>query len=430
MKLKVKKSSFWQIWLVVTIFLSTVQDLKTVDYFGEIARNPIVFLTPLFLLTELVFLSKKHEKEFNFINLIFLIFIFLLFLSSLGNVSLWLFKEGTFIALGENIVVKSLKVITYYLSFMLLFRHTFFVMREIGDIKKVSKCFFIVTLLYIPILTFELYTIPTSFSEYHASIPPYYRVRLLTAESSWTGSVIVLLITGSLITYNNFRKHSVKFFIVIAFTLIYFTFTTSKMFLITVVMVSFIFILLRKKIKIKLLFISAFIFILSLFYVIPKVTEHIKSDLQNYTSVVTRTSSFINSFYVTLFYPLGTGGLYYAYFVEYVKEPAHLVASITGGRADEVKNWGKQDNGDKNISPSSELGQWTIMLGIPGFLLFFYFYLNLLNYSKVNNTLLLGMLYFFITGLLTETLMTKPNIIIFFALVVFCKVCYKKIITE
>ncbi|MFD1188939.1 hypothetical protein, partial [Pontibacter rugosus] len=165
-----------------------------------------------------------------------------------------------------------------------------------------------------------------------------------------------------------------------------------------------IYFLLQRKIKLKLFLVSLFLFSLSLVYIIPKVSAHIKSDIENYTSVVTRSSAFVNSFYVAAFYPLGTGGLYYVYFIEHLKAPVDLISSLTGGKADEILTWGTRKNGDKNISPASELGQWTIMLGIPGFLLFFYFYLYLLKYSSINKFLLLGMLYFFITGLFIETL--------------------------
>src|SRR5690606_21216187 len=145
-------------------------------------------------------------------------------------------------------------------------------------------------------------------------------------------------------------------------------FTTSKMFLIAILLVCLAFVMVQRKINTKIWILTLVILLFSSFFIIPRVVRHLKNDIQNFTSVVTRTSAFVNSFYVPLHFPLGTGGLYYTYFVEYIDKPASFIASIIEGKRDELTTW-KESRSDKNISPASELGQWTIMLGIPGFIL-------------------------------------------------------------
>lgn len=408
------KSTLYSIYLSFLIFLSTLQDLPLVNYFGEIGRNPIIFFLPIFLLFELKFLRYPIRSKFLAINIIFFVFILLYLIVSGVNVVWWYYNTHSLFALGENVIIKTFKVLLYYISLFLFLRHVYFIALKVNNIKKISTSFFAVLIAYTFILISEYFNIPNAFAFYHASPPPYYRIRLLTAESSWTGSIVMMLVVGSLLSTS--RPRLIKTSLVILFIGLYLILTTSKLFLINIVLALFIYFLYEKK-NVKIILAAGFITILASTFILPKAFRSLENDVENFTSVVTRSSALINSFYVAAHFPFGTGGLYYVYFIKYVNEPASAIADLIGGKTDEIMNWGSREKGDRNISPSSEFGQWTIMLGLPGLILISYLYYILFLASKSNRILLIGFFYLLCTSILSETIMTKPNVFVLWALI-------------
>lgn len=409
----IAKSTLYSIYLSILIFLSTLQDLPLVNYFGEIGRNPIVFFLPIFILFELKFLKFPKGAKFHTITLVFIIFFLSYLLVSIINIIWWYYNTNTLFAIGENVMIKTLKVLLYYISLFLFLRHVYFITVKINDFQKISNSFFVVLIFYSFILVIEYFDIPNAFAFYHASPPPYYRIRFLTAESSWTGSVVVLLVVGCLLSKRGatVTKNS----IIILFIICYFLLTTSKLFLINIVLTFFVYFLYEKK-SVKTIIAASFIGLLASTFILPKAFQSLENDVENFTSVVTRSSALINGFYVAGHFPFGTGGLYYAYFIQHINEPANAIANLIDGKTDEILNWGSGSNSDKNISPGSEFGQWAIMLGLPGLFLISYLYYILFLASKFNKVLLFGFIYILLTSAFTETLMTKPNIFVFFAL--------------
>ncbi|MBA2871225.1 hypothetical protein HNQ85_001495 [Anoxybacillus calidus] len=148
----------------------------------------------------------------------------------------------------------------------------------------------------------------------HSTDLPYYRVRLLTAESSWTGTIYVVYSTITLyLVMTLYRKNLFyKLYIILSF-LMYLLLTQSKGFYV-VLLLSIVLYSLRyfsfKKLSIQNIF-MVFVSIV-IFFVILNVFGEVyynafMRDIEKYTSLATRIGLILASLKVILTHPWGTG---------------------------------------------------------------------------------------------------------------------------
>ena len=105
-------------FLFFILILSVYQDFPLVNVFGEIARSPIVFLTPLLLL----YLLKNSKIQISVYTKYLIFYILYLIIITIIYL-LWIFitKQQLFF-LGENIVTKSMKMAVYPLTILIYYR--------------------------------------------------------------------------------------------------------------------------------------------------------------------------------------------------------------------------------------------------------------------------------------------------------------------
>jgi hypothetical protein len=256
----------------------------------------------------------------------------------------------------------------------------------------------------------EYIKIPSAFLALHSNKEVYFRVRMLTAESSWTGGVAVMLLTGL-----NIQKTKKVKFLTFIFLIIFLLTSGSKAF-IALFFLSGLFFLFQSEIRIWVKIGLSLLGVLIAVFLLPIFIGHFMRDLEDYSSVITRSSASITSITSPFRHPIGVGGTYYYYISEEVKETAYwIVNRFRIGNVWEIMGWG--NNGGKNISAGSELGHWLVFIGIPGSILFFVFIKQLFKNIAKDTIGYFFLLYVVFSIVLVEPMYVKPNYAIFFALI-------------
>lgn len=188
------------------------------------------------------------------------------------------------------------------------------------------------------IMAVEYFSMPNAWMWLHSSDEPYYRIRLLTVESSWTGTIYLIysILTLYLVKklFNNFKARlymitiimsllayvfltgSKGFFIVFVMSLIFFAFNSINIFRISIKNIIFSFLLLCC---------TALVFMILKddFY------SSLMSDIEKYTSVSTRLGLFMVAIKVFVTNPLGVGtGVYIVLLAESIQGIIELLREI------------------------------------------------------------------------------------------------------
>lgn len=413
MHLRNLKYFLFFIFCFVLLVLTSYQDSPLAEIFGEIAKSPVFFLFPFFVLFDFIFSSKyKSTQTYLDINKIFNLFILFFLFSSLINLTYWfVFKGGSMSYLGENVVLKCFKVLLYYVFFLYLFKFFYISFNFFSSLNLLSTLFLFFNIFLLLILIIEIIQMPYAFEFLHLEPTPYYRVRLFTSESSYTGAVVIFSVSS--ILYLSKNKFHILF--AILFFIVYAVSTRSKMFL-SVLPISFIVlnIMNAKKIKLKFLIILFLASSIILYFLGPFVISLFAEDLDEYTSTITRTASFLSGIFISITHPVGTAGLYFYYLIEQLPRTINYVISLfMSDNTSELDSWGITD--DKFISAGSTFAEWGMLLGPFGI----YLYLRLIKVlykSSNSNVLHFVIIYFTITSFFSENIITRLTWAIFFAL--------------
>lgn len=180
--------------LFCLLFLMLYQDFPLINVFGEIARSPIPFLAPFFILyifsQRNIIISKNAKYLLYYIFYLVLISIFFI-----GNIY---FKEADFNVLGENIIIKSSKMLVYPSMGLIFYVFIYSILRNTKNIESLLfEALKYLQLFYCLFLMIEVYFLKkaTIFLPFlHSSSGKYWRVRLLTVEESWTGTILIFLV--------------------------------------------------------------------------------------------------------------------------------------------------------------------------------------------------------------------------------------------
>ena len=288
------------------IIFSIYQNCPLGNYLGVFGEQP-VFIVSLFIFAYLVFLRKVNIQKR--IRPLFYLLAYMLFVSFIANI-LFLVISRNYILLGENIFIKAIKVCIIYLSYLsLLVCLTYY-----GKRIKINMVFrpFYLTLIIIGVLAIiEKQQIPyglsfiPSINEY-----PYWRIRLLSRESSFTSTLILITSILGILYSVKYPKNAFRIVISVIFSGILVYLSGSKgllgMIILFLVILLFKFLVARKtKLVWMLVYIS--MFVLAAVAIAPKIYSMIQDDIENYTSVATRAYSLYTGFLLGLVFPLGIG---------------------------------------------------------------------------------------------------------------------------
>lgn len=292
------------------VFSSIFQDFFLVNIIGEFGRSiTSIIVIPLFIMYFLF--SKKKIGINRNIKILLYLAVYLLFINILNLAKYLIIDVGSLNILDENVLGQTIKGYIYFFN-ITIFMVLMYNLQSKLTKERLFKPFVFTYLFLFFILLIEIVTIPNALPFLHNSTL-YYRVRLTTSESSWTSSIIVVFFVVTYYYYNNIKCSNImkKFSIVIF--LLFLINSQSKGLIINVLLAILIIIIIERKLSMKFIGIIIIIAIGSIF--IPVIKESIVNDLENYTSIVTRTYSIIIGALFSIINPFGTGNA--LYLVEY-----------------------------------------------------------------------------------------------------------------
>lgn len=312
---------FTSLYIILLFFLASYQDFIGEKFLGFIGQSPIIFLVPIFIFTE--FLNyRKGKISFTKFEKIFLVYTLISLIIGLINVAT-LFFQGIYSVHGENILIKVFKVLTYYGIIILFIRHLRFLFMRIS-LKELCTTITVLLFIFLFLLVFEYINLPYSFMNLHYTNPISNRIRFLTSESSYSGTIaIILFVMGIYLSKFSDSKMFAMFLKLLAsiFIFLYATLTASKGFMSTILIVILLFIIISLyKRNRKSLFLIPFLIIGLFVAYIGLKDELMKAfmmDIEGSTSLTTRLGTIIVSLVIFIKYPLGVGiGAYLYYFVD------------------------------------------------------------------------------------------------------------------
>ncbi|NIK79539.1 hypothetical protein FHS15_004700 [Paenibacillus castaneae] len=426
-KLQSKGQFFLAVYLVILLMLTVYQDFPLVNKIGEIGRTPIIVLLPLFVFCEITMLAK-HKRVMYGSKLQTYLFAFILYLSFVSIAYILVqFLQGSYSYGSENLLGKAVKVLIYFGLILLYIRHMQLVFSKIKSFKMLYGCFLAAVTLLAVIMILELMSMPNAFTYLHSGSHPYWRVRLLTSESSTTGSIIVVYsaILIYLTQYLSAFAKQLSIGYISIFFLFYLFNTGSKGFLIismlTLVVTMIKFMDFRKKRNFVLLIAVVLAMYMFIVYFSGGLIKSFNNDIQNYTSSYTRMGTIIIALLTIFHHPFGVGtGAYLVYFNQYMDDSismmTHFYYNAFGVSEINTGELMQYSGSAKNLGVKSGFFQWVMFGGIFSFVFFYMMAKNLIIKAKSNSIIFLALM-FILFSLLLVTLEIKYEVWLLFAFI-------------
>ena len=372
------------------LFFAIYQDFPLVIVFGEIARSPIIFAIPLMLI---YLMSFKKIMVSNYTKY-FIYYVLYLMLISLVFIPILYFLNGSFIFLKENLILKTLKMSVYPLSALVFYQFVYTILSRGKDtLNSLFKAIFCLQVLVAIYLLFEVFFLKrtTIFMSFlHVDPSKYYRVRLLTAEESWVGTVLTffVFVPVFLVNYLEYSKQTKqKVYIISVFIFLYYTLVSESKGYLLLVLVSILpmtvsYMLKSQKLRKIVLILIPVVFIVTVFVFIVLKTA-IESQIHTSITFGTRFTSYLSAIKIFLTHPFGVGWSGFVYYL-----PETIRETINGSWVstldlNEIKGYLLSAKG---LSTKTEFFDGLIYGGI-GFLVFYYqfFVKRVFFFFKVKN---------------------------------------------
>lgn len=385
--------------LFVVTLCCCYQDLPLAEDIGEIARSPVFFLLPLMIIID--FFIKDNGIGLQKISSIFKkLFYFYLIGTTCGIIVYVSINGFRFNYLDENILIKPLKVLLYYILFYYIIKASYklFILSDFFSIKVV---FFSLISLHFWIAITETIEAPYAFSFLH-TYPIYYRVRLLTSEASWTGSIIITL---SFIYLSLSRGYNLIYGLI--FLIVNLALTESKLLLMGSFLTLIIWGVSNKHISKKYIFLLLIIILpLGYYFLYDRIIDLWTTDLFMYTSTVTRGAATLTGYSLLFKYPLGIGGTYYYFISTEISNVASFFVNFLGvGNTDEIDSLGMID--DKFLTSGSTFAESIVLCGFPGLIICMRFFKTLIQLTNKNQYLKFAVIYFILSNIITEVMVNR-----------------------
>lgn len=105
-------------------------------------------------------------------------------------------KNQSFYVFDQHLVVKNIKMLAYPICSLLFYQFVYVFLKRTQNLLRLYQVVFAVQITMLVFLLFEaqVYKTREVFLPFlHSNPEKYWRIRLLTFESSWSGSVVVIL---------------------------------------------------------------------------------------------------------------------------------------------------------------------------------------------------------------------------------------------
>ena len=309
--IKVHKITGDSILLFLLVLLPIYQDSPLSSILGA-AGYSLLMPMSLILFVLHVVQSKKISRNIYLVDL-FKLGVWMLIVSFVAII-IWVGLGNSIVVVGEFLPWKALKVCLQYFSYPAYTYLLYYYTRKEGLFRLEQFCFIVLMILTI-LCYFESLQSPYAFRELHfAASFPYWRIRLLTLESSWTSMMIYVYSFIALYWALATKKRLLMVITMICIgTLIFNTGSKSLMLCSVLTFLLYVIFSLRrlKKSTIFALGIIALGAVIATYFVLPKFLDAFSSDLQNYTSISTRLYTSVIGLAIGIIIPTGVGGAVY-----------------------------------------------------------------------------------------------------------------------
>lgn len=299
---------FNKILLFILVLLPIYQDSPLSKYLGA-AGYTIVMPLSLILIVLYVLIFRRLPKNEYLTGLVKLGIG--MTIVSFAAIPVWLISGHNIVVASEFLPVKALKVNLEYFSYPAYVALLVILTRKTGT-KAIGEDSFITLIILTIICLIEKQQSPYAFQNLHFSgIFPYWRIRLLTTEASWTAMMIYVYTALSLywaITYK--KRVAVVISIICAATLILNTGSKTLMASIAITAVVYVVVAFRTLSMKKILgvLIMAFLLLAFSYTILPVLSGEFANDIENYSSTATRLYTSIVGLIIGIIIPCGAGG--------------------------------------------------------------------------------------------------------------------------
>lgn len=313
MKLKV-------IVIFIVLFASVYQDFPLVNVFGELARTPIVFMSiPMGIY--LLFSNKVYISKYNSYMILYLIYLAVI---SVAYVSFVIIYTDSAEFLGENLIIKAVKMAVYPVVIIIYYQFIYTWLNN-GDDKFTALLYALIGLeVFITLyLIVESLNLGSGYflTAIHASKNSYWRIRLLTYEESWIGSILTILIFVPVFLVSYLHKPKIlRNFVygLSAFLLVYYTFKSQSKGYLLLILISTLPLAIKKlydnKETRKLLIFAVPVFLIAGIGVYFSLAEIVAKNWYTSGSFGTRFGSYAGSLNIFIHNPFGVGLGSFIYF--------------------------------------------------------------------------------------------------------------------
>lgn len=410
---------YWLYSLLIFLTLYTDSPLSTcLGAFGESMLPSIsLCLYILFALANKINRTDSFVRRFSFlIKVTTLLSLIAFFIYPIFNIG--------YTQLGESLFMKFVKL---WLTFQAYICYLLLLINIAGDytIERILKPFFWGFIGLTIILLIEFHQSPFAFTYLHTlHADKYYRIRLLTPESSATTLMLEVFFVLSVFYTYYIRQSKFLLGVVLTCAGLHIALSGSKT-LLTVICISGILLFFQRAkymFNVKgLLALTGFViagYVASSF-ILLELIENYMNDLENYTSTVTRTYSIFIGYYIGICFPFGTGFQTYMYlFPKMMRNNLFLIDMINMPlNLDEIIGLATSGN-DNAVAAKSFLGQCSMYWGIIGTYFFIKNYVELYSRSIPNigqgNTLFRILLIIIVIQLLFSSELDYCVVALFF----------------
>lgn len=300
--------NFILFWLVL---LPIYQDSPLSLFLGAAGYTFVMPLSLILIVIYVLLISRVPKNEYLHglvklgIGMTVVSFVAIIVWCALGN---------PITIVSEILPIKALKVCLQYFSYPAYIALLIIVCRKVGT-ENIGKYSFITLLLLTVICFIEVRQLPYAFEGFHfAGTFPYWRVRLLSTESSWTAMMIYVYAFLSLFwTFRNNIKLLSTIDIICCAYLFWTTGSRTLMMLPAITVVVYVIFTFRKlsRNSIVMLIIAFLAMVAFIQYYLPQLSSSFQVDIENYTSLATRFYTCLLGFFIGIIFPAGVGGAVY-----------------------------------------------------------------------------------------------------------------------
>lgn len=327
--MKIHIKDLYKLLLFILVVLPIYQDSPLSLYLG-VAGYSLLMPFSLIAISLYAFLIRKLPINSRLSELVHL-GIWMVIISYVA-ILVWLVFGNPIIVVKEFLPTKALKVCLQYFSYPSYVALILIVTRKVG-VNSICKYAFVTLILLTIICLIEKGQSPYAFEGIHfAGTFPYWRIRLLTTESSWTAMMIyVYFILALYWCFTINKKFPVMVAIICIGILLYNTSSKTLMMSVVVTVIIYVVIVFKKIKKTTLLYLLVILAVMVIFaqIILPQLIQSISIDIQEYTSVATRLYTSILGLLIGICFPCGVGGaVYLGIFQNALSEYLYIFTSL------------------------------------------------------------------------------------------------------